>query len=235
MTRFEMTLNGTGTAIHVAERAILFLHAQSEQLPTPAEASAAATASANALRDMIAPYCPQDEATGHTVPGAAVSHYSMTTLDTSSHQHRSKTGSLTVLYSARAEFSIKFHDFAILNKIATRASAMEHVKVSRVDWALTDETSDAIKGGARKRAAEDAIQRAWDYAEVFGKIPPAELEARVLPVRVTEQSFYSKSTRPQLHYGKGMRGSKTGREELQFEPEDVKLEATVTANFVVEI
>jgi uncharacterized protein YggE len=228
----EITLNGSGSSIHAAERAILVLEAKAEGQPNPAHASAVVTRAANTIRDAIAPYCPQDEAERRTVTGAAIAHYSMSTLDTSSSRQivdgHSKT--YETVYAARALFNIKFHDFAVLNKLATQFSAMDHVKISRIDWDLTDATLDGLKGGARKRAAQDAIAKAIDYAEAFAGVG----REKVRPVTVSESTYYNQSTRPQLHYGKGMRGRVTGSEELQFEPEDVRLEVTVTAKFHVE-
>jgi predicted secreted protein len=74
------------------------------------------------------PFCPQDEATGRTLPGAPVSHYSMNTMDTTSHaRHDKDRNPLESRFSARAEFKIKFQDFAVLNSLATRFSAMQNV------------------------------------------------------------------------------------------------------------
>jgi len=236
MAPLEISINGTGTSIHAAERAILSLNAQSEQLATQAAASEVVTATANALREIIMPFCPQDEATGRTLPDAPIVHYSMSTMDTTSHPHRDNDSKIAEhRYSARAEFKIKFQDFGVLNNLATRFSAMQNIKISRIDWSLTDVTFDSIKGGTRKRAAQDAIQRAWDYAAVFADIAADDLKKKVRPVSVNEQGYYQQGTRPQLHYGKGMRGHRTTTEELQFEPEDVRLEVTVNAKFVVEM
>jgi uncharacterized protein YggE len=108
---------------------------------------------------------------------------------------------------------------------------MEHIKISSIDWHLTDATLDSIRGGARKNAAQDAIQKAVDYAEAFvgaGK-------DKVRPVTVSENQYYTQSTRPHLHYGKGMRGHITGQEELQFEPEDVSLDVKVDCKFLVDM
>ena len=107
---------------------------------------------------------------------------------------------------------------------------MEHVTISSVTWSLTDATKDAIQGTARKRAAQHAIAKAIDYAEVFVGAKPEDVK----PFHVHEDSYYNQSTRPHLHRGKGVRSVSAAVEELQFEPEDVKMQATVTAKFQVE-
>jgi hypothetical protein len=244
MAPLEIHVTGAGTAIRRAERGILILQAQSQQLATPEEASAAITSTANILRDAIAPYCPQDEETGLTRNDAAISHYSMSTLDTSSSRERRPAGNSTVdqapkydiTYSARAEFNIKFSDFDVLDKLATQFSAMENTRIHRITWALTDATLKSIEGGARKRAAQDALQRARDYAEVFADLSTEDAVARVKAIEVKESQYYEQSTKPQLHYGKKQRimGQVLERAELQFEPEDVRLEVKVNGKFVVE-
>lgn len=243
MTRLEIHVTGTGTAIRRAERGILILKAHSNQLATAEEASSVVTSTANKLRDMIAPYCPQDETTGQTKPDSPIAHYSMSTLDTSSHRERrpdspsGERSTYDTTYSARAEFNIKFSDFSVLDKLATQFSAMDNTRIERITWHLTDVTFHSIQGGARKRAAEDAIQRARDYAEVFAGVPAEELKTRVRAVEAKENNYYQQSTRPQLHYGKAQRfrGTMEDAQELQFQPEDVRLEVKVDAKFIVEL
>lgn len=241
-SHLEINVTGTGYTVRKAERAILVLQATCEKKPTPAEASAAVTQTANILREAITPYCPQDGATGQTLPGAAISHYSMSTLDTSSYTNQ-REGSgrdgkgpiYDVTYSARADFHIKFADFDILDTLATKFSAMNNVRISRINWCLTDDTLASIKGGARKLAAQDAIQKACDYAAVFAGLEEEHM-GKVKALEIKEDQYYSQSTRPQLHYGKAQRHSmtNTNKEELQFQPEDVRLEVKVNAKFVVE-
>lgn len=245
MTRLEINVQGVGTAIRRAERAILVLKAQSQYLPTPEEASAVVTSTANKLRDAISPYCPQDEETGKTKENAAISHYSMSTLDTSSHRDRRQRSTADTqdepakydtTYYARAEFNIKFSDFSALDTLATQFSRMENVRIERITWKLTDMTLESIEGGARKRAAQNALQRARDYAEVFADLSTEEAVRKVKAVDVKENQYYQQSTRPQLHYGKAQRALEMvmNKAELQFEPEDVRLEVKVDGKFVVE-
>jgi uncharacterized protein YggE len=243
MARLDIHVTGAGTAIRRAERGILVLQAQSEQLATAEDASAVVTSTANKIRDTIAPYCPQDEETGRTQEGAAIAHYSMSTLDTQSHRDkRTNTNpgephKYDTTYSARAEFNIKFSDFNALDKLVTQFSAMENIRIQRITWALTDATLASIEGGARKRAGQNALQRARDYAEVFADLSTEEALTKVKAVDVKETQYYQQSTRPQLHYGKMQRikGQLVEKAELQFEPEDVRLEVKVDAKFVVEV
>jgi hypothetical protein len=60
---------------------------------------------------------------------------------------------------------------------------------------------------------------------------------KVKAVSVEESGYYTTSTKPQLHYGKMQRARRVGvpeSTELQFQPEDVRLEVKVSGKFVVE-
>ncbi|ORY17257.1 hypothetical protein BCR34DRAFT_555731 [Clohesyomyces aquaticus] len=231
----EINVTGTGYAIRSSERAILVLQAQSDQVATPKEASAALASTTKAIRDVITPHCPQDKTTGRTYEGAPIAHYSTSTMDTSFHKERAAPDGTTfpTLYSARQEFHIKFADFDLLDSLAMELSSMKNVKIQKIDWRLTDATSESIHNIARKAAAKNAITKAHDYAEVFAGVKTEDLSEKVKAMDISERSYYNQSTTPQLHHGKGQRFVKREK-ELQFQPEDVRLEVQVTAKFVVK-
>jgi hypothetical protein len=140
MAQLEIQVTGTGTATRRAERGILVLEAQSQQLPTAEEASAVVTLTANQIREVIAPFCPQDDKTSGTKADAAIAHYSMSTLDTSSNRERrpnqnkniDEAPKYDITYSAHAESNIKFSDFTVLDKLVTQFAAMDTVHVKRI-------------------------------------------------------------------------------------------------------
>lgn len=238
MAQLEMHLTGTGIAILPPERAILVLSLHSQEQSKPKDAIANVTATAKVVRDYLAPHCPQDQVTGAIAEDAAISHYSTSTLETNNIKRECGTKDngdtkYETFYYARAEFHIKFAHFGILNLVATQLSAMKNIEVRRVEWKLTDDTYDSIKSGARKGAAEDALQRAYDYAETFAGVLPGDMKRKVRAVDVKESSYYNTSTRPQLHARKGARGMRSDSADFQFMPEDVRLEVKVDAKFVV--
>jgi hypothetical protein len=235
----EINVTGSGTAIHRAERGILVVQARSAHVNTAEEATQIVTSTATSIRELISPHCPQDEEQGRTESSSAISHYSMSTLDTNMQHDRRTTAvgeksQYDMSYSASAQFNIKFSNFTILDTLATQLSAMENVRVESVSWRLTDATQHAITSTARKAAAHDAIQRARDYAEVFAGLSADEATRKVRAVCIDESGYYTTSTKPQLHYGKSQRTIKERKStELQFQPEDVRLEARVSGKFVV--
>ncbi|KAF2727653.1 hypothetical protein EJ04DRAFT_538829 [Polyplosphaeria fusca] len=194
--------------------------------PAEPEATAVVAAATSVLHDEIMPYCPQDEE-GRTLPDAAIAHYSMTTLDTTSNQQRrDREGTFyEPTYSARVELHIKFADFDVLNILATKFSAMDNIKIQRIEWKLTDATYEDIQTIARKAAAQSAIQKAYDYAETFAGVPAEDLKMRVIAT--------------ELHNGKKrassqMQETRVNQMPLRFKPEDMRLEARVHATFKVK-
>ncbi len=229
----QITVNGKGAHVTPAERALLVLQAKSNEADSAKEATEIVTATANTLREMILPLFPTIEGTGRATADAAIVHYAMTSMGTSLQTYNRNKDDEKTLFSAKVDLHIKFRDFGALNGFATKVSAMDNVSVSEISWRLTDETALRASAAARKVAGKNAVERAYDFAQAVCDVPGAACAARVVPVDVTEDDYYKHSTRPQLHYAKGLRGISTGNHELQFEPEDVSVEVSVTARFEV--
>lgn len=240
MAPLEIRVTGSGSTYRPAERAILVLQASSSKLSNAKDASTIVTDAANAIREIISPFCPSDNSTPRE--SAAIAHYSMSTLQTSNHTQskRNKNENTTgpteyeTLYAAKAEFNIKFSDFAVLGQLATQFSTMKHVNIERISWKLTEESERSIHSETRQKAAKNVLERAYDYAVAIANVPESELENRVKPTKLTENQYYSQSTRPHLHKEKSMWNHNVKNEEIAFQPEDVCLEVTVDGVFVVE-
>jgi hypothetical protein len=238
MAPLTISVTGQAHTLCPASRAILVLKATTPELSTASRASATLSYTAKQIREAMEPHCPSDPDTGKMLPGAAISHYSMSSLDTSSVRRSvDKYGTdFETVYTASTSFNIKFADFGLLNQLATAFSAMETVAILRIEWHLTDAQELSIHSLARKNAAADALLRAHDYASVFAGLREEDLRSRVRAVRVEEDGNYRLSTGPQLHSGKTkLRGNEDfKREELRFQPDDVRLSVSVDATFVVE-
>jgi hypothetical protein len=241
MAGFEIHVTGKGSTYRPAERAILVLRASSSKLPSAKEATVVVTNAANTIREIISPFCPSDNSPSSR-ENAAIAHYSMSTLHTSNQTQVKRTkdestgGSIQydTFYAAKAEFHIKFSDFALLGQLATQFSAMEDVTIEKIDWRLTEENERSIHSETRQKAAKDLLERAYDYAMAIANVSESELKDKVKPKKLTESPYYTKSTRPHLHRGKEMYGQEGNSEEITFQPEDVSLEVTVEGVFIVE-
>jgi uncharacterized protein YggE len=69
-------------------------------------------------------------------------------------------------YSARAGFTVTVRDFAVLGDLVTGLAGADLVTVTGPEWRLRPD-SPAYRA-ARLAAAQDATQRAREYAEAFG-------------------------------------------------------------------
>lgn len=138
-------------------------------------------------------------------------------------------------FTAQATFNIKFSDFSVLNTLVTRFAAMDNVVIQNTEFRLTDATRASIESETRKAAAKDAIQKAHDYAETFGEVAKEDLWKRVKATEVKDTSYYSTSTRAQLHGQKRViPRNELHRDDLEFQPEDVRLKVAIEAQFWVD-
>ncbi|KAL1602508.1 hypothetical protein SLS60_005924 [Paraconiothyrium brasiliense] len=241
MAPLDIHVTGAGTAYHPAERSILTLHAQSISFPTAQEADSMVASVLNSLCDAIAPYCPYETSTDSANNNAAISHYSIKTFETSQGRDRvqdygsmsfSSKSSYKISFSASANLSIEFRDFALLARLATQIGSMENVKIKSLEWILTPSTQATVQGQARKEAARHAIRKAKDYAEVFGGLSGDEAAIKVRAMLVKENVPYKTFTKAKVHIGK-VKNGKTQKSEWDYEPLDVGVEVKVDGRFSV--
>jgi uncharacterized protein YggE len=170
---------------------------------------------------------------GEATPSAPVTYWKNSTLSTSSYRPTDDKGrKLDCIFFARTSFEIKVRDFERLGSLATTLSTMPLVSISQVEWRLTDATKASLASESRREAIKDAVVKARDYAAVLGRGKPEAVE-----ISDGSGSFGS--------YGQGFRsrvavqGSGYGRaqqegEILDFEPESVQLNTTVTVKFLAD-
>jgi hypothetical protein len=246
MAPLEIKVTGSASAHQLAERATLVLHLQSVNLPTSEDALTGLRSKIDNLVETISPDC-SSSSSPDTTNNAGFASYSLRSLDTNNYRNRQSEGTggsflskssstYHMKYSASIEMHIDFADFNILNTFVTQCTGMEMVSIRRVDWHLTETTLGKLQGSARKRSAENALQRARDYAEVFAGLGAEDAVRRVRAVEV-EDGKYEKSTSARVHYGK-KQGAVVKfiqkNVELTYEPRDIVVEAEVDAKFVVE-
>ena len=129
-----------------------------------------------------------------------------------------------VRFRAGADLTVRFRDFEALATWAADVAGVDGVAVDGITWDLTDGTRDEVVGEVRARAARDAVARASDYAAALG----------LGQVRLA--GLYEDG----LHPGAGGSGPSPrafamradgGGSEIELRPEDIDVEAVVTAEF----
>jgi uncharacterized protein YggE len=169
---------------------------------------------------------------GEAAPSAPVTYWKNSTLSTSSYRPTDDKGrKLDRLFFARTSFEIKVRDFERLGSLATTLSTMPLVSISHVEWRLTDATKASLASENRHEAIKDAVVKARDYAAVLGRGKPETVE-----VSDGGGTFggYGQGIRSHAAFGsRNARGQQAG-EILDFEPESVQLNTTVTVKFLAD-
>ncbi|KAL2807815.1 hypothetical protein BJX63DRAFT_411086 [Aspergillus granulosus] len=230
MPPFTIKTTGHATISHPAERGILRINIH-DSGPAPSAVSSTVLACTNHIKSLIIPLNTRS-ASGEVTSTAAITHWSMGSLSTYSHAvYDRRTDTETGhSYHARAEFEIKFRNFATLASVATELSGMPLVNIDGVEWKLTDVSKRELARRVRSLAGKDALERAEDYASTFGK-------QRVAVVEVLEEGGWRDGAGFGVHSARravARRDSADGGEGLSFQPEEVEVSAEVSVKFVTE-
>lgn len=141
----------------------------------------------------------------------------MSAFSTSSHVPSDKEGKkLDRLYTAKATFTLIFRDFVKLGETISMLFRMPHVDVGNTAWRLTSATTKSLGSESRKAAMEDAIRKAKDYAEVFGRV--------AVPIEVKDSG--SRGYSQELGRTRS-ESSKNQIDGLILEPEDVSVSSEI--------
>lgn len=240
MSAMEIQLGGRATAYRPAERCVLIFHTRSNPVQNATEADNAVASVLNTLCDAIAPFCSHDTATDDANEKTAITYYSVTTHETARGKDRSNDSSMSfskrssyeTTYTAYAEVTIEFRDFALLARLATQTGSMENVKIKSVEWMLTPASQAALEDEACKEASRNALRRARNYAEVFTGLSVDEATRRVRAITVKESKLYEKVTRSRQHSGMKHSGN-IQKSEWDYKPLDVGVEVQVDGKFLV--
>lgn len=162
------------------------------------------------------------------MPDASVTYWKNNTLSTGSHRPLDDKGNkLDRQYFARTTFEIKFCDFERLGSFATSLSTMPHVAISKIEWHLTEATKASLASQSRQAAVKDAVAKAKDYAAVLMRGKPEAVE-------VTDQDSGLFGASAPGYFRTAAQGEGSQGDVLDFEPESVELNCSVTVKFVAD-
>ncbi|KAK7970074.1 hypothetical protein PG988_009147 [Apiospora saccharicola] len=108
-------------------------------------------------------------------PDAGITAFTASSMSTHSQPEYEWVGTnnqrrdLGLTYHASSTFEVVFRDMALLADTAGELAAMPHVAITSTEWRLTTATCAEIEREARKKAIENAVQKADDYAGVVGR------------------------------------------------------------------
>jgi uncharacterized protein YggE len=107
---------------------------------------------------------------------------------------------------------------------------MQHVSISSIEWRLTDATRSSLASQSRREAVKDAVVKAKDYAAVLVRGKPEAVE--VMDGSGHFDGYVPGQMRMAAHGG-AFAQQRQG-EVLDFEPESIQLNSTVTVKFIAD-
>ncbi|KXT05770.1 hypothetical protein AC578_1022 [Pseudocercospora eumusae] len=233
---FQITVQGNSEIPHPAERAIVNLKVSSSG-PNKAAVSDEVITTAKHIESLLRDLGEASEDASNPSP---LSHWSKKSLTSSSHVAYDRDGEARPKkFSSKIPFDIRFKDFKALGAFGAKVSALPHVEVQDILWTLTPATEKSFKSQLRKDAAKDAIEKARDYCEATGC-------GNLVPVELSEGNVYMPTTRSGMVYAArfasaGISEEEEGNEEmldagpqdedLEFEPQEIKMILDVTMKF----
>jgi hypothetical protein len=165
---------------------------------------------------------------GEAAPDAAITHWTMKTLSTSSNVPTNREGmKLPREYTASTTFSVRFRDFTELGSFASMLATMENVSVREISWELTDATKAGLGTKSRIEAIKNANHQAMDYSEALARGGVTAYEVIGGHEGINKSQYY-------LGHGHGGYrggGGGAGGEDLNFEPENVSFSCNVTVKY----
>lgn len=201
-TPFQLIVTGKAEVAHLAELAIINVSVSSSGI-NEASVSDKVITTAKHIESLLGPLSPQDD-TAKAKKAAPIAHWSKTSLSSTSHglyHHQDPDQPPIRQYNVAIGFNIHFWDFQALSSFGTKLSSISHVEVQNISWILTDATLKSFKTELLIQAAQDALQKAWDYRDVLA------CNANVRPVELQEGDARSTMS---AGFGGGGRGAGNG-------------------------
>jgi uncharacterized protein len=235
-----INVSGTSTISRRAERAVVSIYVSSsgnnqEQVAT--EVTSVAKTLQTTLRELSEHESPPGSTEKDTATTAAITHWSMDTLSTSSYiiyhdndrnkQDSEKNG--TRQYNAHVSFEIKFADFTVLGNVCNDLAKMQFVSVRNIDWRLTDKTKASLVGMSRQLAVKDAVSKAKDFGCAVGRSTVTAVEINADSDGFGRSPNLFGATRA---YAPGPEAA--GDDSLNFEPEEVDMSCSIQVKFEAE-
>ncbi|KAK7988350.1 6-phosphofructo-2-kinase [Apiospora arundinis] len=173
--QLKIHVDGSGSVFRTAERGVLHIRVSKSDKAQTAASDAVRETSAKLTANFRTHALKTEGADGRPVPhpDAGITAFTASSISTHSMpQYEWVDGrrrDLGVLYCASSDFEVVFRDMALLADAAGELASMPHVSIVSTEWRLTAATRAEIEREARKKAIENAVQKAEDYAGVVNR------------------------------------------------------------------
>jgi len=141
-------------------------------------------------------------------------------------------------YRATARFSITYKEWGLLSKMVLEISQRENFLVDHLRWRLTQATQAGLAKTVRAGSLEDAIQKALDYlVPLYPSETEDSIKSRLVCISINagargsdfESAHIAPMPKARMMSAFGASGS--DQEGLNFEPEDVTLNDSISCQF----
>ncbi len=166
-----------------------------------------------------------------TDDSGAVTRWSARSIRTwSTRPWNEKGKQLPLVHHARVDLEVEFQDFAALSRwLAAHIDGTGGFRVGHVEWTLTRQRREALLRQVRTEAVRDAAGRGQQYADALGL-------GEVRPIAIADSGMLGSGGTARNHHeiaAEGRAMSVGSAPEIEFEPQDIEVSATVDARFVV--
>ncbi|KAK7924332.1 hypothetical protein PG985_006386 [Apiospora marii] len=231
LPQLKIHVDGSGSVFRTAERGVLHISV-SKSSKSQSESSDGVRATSAHLTAQFRAHARKTEgADGRPAPhpDAGITAFTASSMSTHSQPEYewadNKRRDLGLTYHATSTFEVVFRDMALLADTAAELAAMPHVAITSTEWRLTAATCAEIEREARKKAIENAVQKADDYAGVVGR--------KVVAVEITDgpasaaSSIFNSWRRPFNNTvgGGGLFGSSNQTMQQQAPPQQQQMAA----------
>jgi uncharacterized protein YggE len=233
---FVITVSGKAEIPKPAERAIINVVVSSSGTNKQAVSEEVMTTSKH-VESLLREMAPKDESV-EAKQASPLAHWSKKSMTATSHvpYHNHDKPAPSRIYDCSVNFDIRFKEFKALGSFGEKLSALSHVEVRNIQWALAPGTEKTFHSRLRKEAAQDALQKARDYCEVLGctNLRPVDLsEGGMAPTFGNARMAQMQQMQVQQPYGPGGNGNRD-ESPLEFRPEEVRMSMEVTVKFHAE-
>ncbi|KAK8113856.1 hypothetical protein PG999_005925 [Apiospora kogelbergensis] len=176
LPQLKIHVDGSGSVFRTAERGVLHIRvsmadkSQNESSDAVRETSASLTARFRTHALKI-----EGTVDGRPVPhpNAGITAFTASSISTRAEPEfewvDGRRRALDVMYRASSDFEVVFRDMQLLADVASELASMPHVSIVSTEWRLTAATRAEIEREARKKAIENAVQKAQDYSGVVNR------------------------------------------------------------------
>jgi uncharacterized protein YggE len=253
---FVLEVQGKAVIPHPAERAHVNVHIKNTGADKAA-VSKNVLDSARQLESLLKELSAKDDS-AEAKASAALAHWLKTGLSaTSQRPYENGKKADADEYTAKIDFDIRFQNFKALGRFGAHISALPHVELRNIEWKLTAATENHFRSELRKKAASDAFRKAQDYCEVLGcrnlqPVALAEGHSSLGSMGIVEGAIdfdrrdeggsfagFGSTRRRQGNQDEEMGfmladDDGTGQPQLEFTPQEIKMDMTVTVKFKAE-